>query len=399
MHPVNRERGTSGRTRALLIGAGVGMLWLLAARPAAAYPQFQFSSGTQRCNQCHYSPAGSGLITSWGRDEAGDTISYGGNGGFLHGLVNPPSWLALGGDFRLAGIRNDVGGAYSPEYAWFPMQSDLYGRVAFGDTGVSLYVAGGARGTVRPGETSVIGHVQSLISRDHYLMWKPSATGAYVRLGRFYAPYGLRLVEHITYIRRYTGFNLYEETYNLSGGYLDEDWEVHATAFTPPPSSLPTPLQSVGMRGSGGVVYGEKRLATMAAVGLQSRVAINKDQRVIQGGALGKLWVDGAHMLAMGELDVIRHDVVGGLAFTQMVGYLGLTFFPTKGFMGGLAFERYQEDIRLSTVGRNAVDLEFNLFPWAHIEVVLLGRYQITGAGSADGSAASLGMLQLHYYL
>jgi len=48
------------------------------AREAAAYPQFQFSSGTNRCGQCHYSPAGGGMLTSWGRDESGDTISLGG---------------------------------------------------------------------------------------------------------------------------------------------------------------------------------------------------------------------------------------------------------------------------------------------------------------------------------
>src|SRR5450432_2549455 len=106
---------------------------------ASAYPQFQFSSGTSRCSQCHYSPAGGGLITSWGRDEAGDTISLGGDGAFLHGLWAPPSWLALGADVRLAAIRNDVGGAEGPEYAAFPMQSDLYARFALGDQ-VSVYL-------------------------------------------------------------------------------------------------------------------------------------------------------------------------------------------------------------------------------------------------------------------
>jgi len=40
-----------------------------------------------------------------------------------------------------------------------------------------------------------------------------------------------------------------------------------------------------------------------------------------------------------------------------------------------------------------------NFFPWAHIEVLVLGRYQLTGSGSADGDSSSLAMLQLHYYL
>jgi hypothetical protein len=382
----------------LTFGLVVGGL-VLSARPAAAYPQFQFSSGTQRCAQCHYAPAGFGLLTSWGRDESADTISRGGDGAFLHGLVTPPSWLALGGDLRLATIRNDVGGTGSPEYASFPMQADLYARTAFGDSGVSLYVAGGFRGTTRPGAQTAFSHVEAVISREHYLMWKPSATGAYVRLGRFYAPYGLRMVEHIYYVRRYTGFNLYEETYNLSGGYLDEDWEVHATAFTPPPSSFPDPLQTVGMRGKGGALYGERRFASMVAVGLQTRFSSASEQRLLQGGAIAKVWLDGAHMLTMAELDFQRRNVTGGVGFNQAVAFLGVTFFPIKGLMAGAAFEQFQEDLRVGTAGRNAFDVEVNLFPWAHVEFVLLGRYQITGSGNADGEAASLGMLQLHYYL
>jgi hypothetical protein len=381
------------------VGFVSAVLLLLAAGSAQAYPQFQFSSGTGRCAQCHYAPAGSGLLTSWGRDESGDTISRGGDGGFLHGAWTPPSWLALGGDFRFAATRNDVGGTFAPEGAVFPMQGEIYARGAFGDTGISLYIAGGVRGATRPTQTGALNHAQALISREHYLMWKPSATGAYVRLGRFFAPYGLRLVEHIYYVRRYSGFNLYEETYNLSGGYLQDDWEVHATAFAPPPSGFPDPLQSVGMRGYGGALYGEKRFASMAAVGAQARLAINSEQKLIQGGLLGKVWIDMARLLFMGELDLQRHDVSRIAGYNQMIGYFGLSFFPVKGLMAGVAAERYQEDLRVAATGRNAFDLQINIFPWAHCEVVFLGRYQMTGSGGADGTRGTLGMIQLHYYL
>ena len=41
-----------------------------------------------------------------------------------------------------------------------------------------------------------------------------------------------------------------------------------------------------------------------------------------------------------------------------------------------------------------------NFFPWAHFELVGLGRYQFFGPGAAANEAsASLFMLQLHYYL
>ena len=36
------------------------------------------------------------------------------------------------------------------------------------------------------------------ISREHYLMYRPEAMGIYARVGRFFAPFGLRLAEHYT---------------------------------------------------------------------------------------------------------------------------------------------------------------------------------------------------------
>jgi hypothetical protein len=373
-----------------LLALAVGLVALCSGvRSAQAYPQFQFSSGTQRCAQCHYGPAGFGLLTAWGRDEGADTISRGGDGAFLHGAWTPPDWLALGGDFRGAVIENEV--------AVFPMQAELYGRVALGSSGLSLYVAGGFRGTTRPRNNDLSAHFESLMSREHYVMWKPSATGAYARAGRFYAPYGLRMVEHIYYVRSVTGFNLYEETYNLSGGYLAEDWELHVTAFTPPPGSLPLALRSTAT-GSGGAAYAEKRFDARAALALQARVAKSSEQTLYQGGVVGKLWIDRAHILFMGELD-LQHRSASAGGSNQVVAYFGPTFFPAKGVMASLAIERYQEDLRVAGTAHSAVDLQVNYFPWAHCEVILLGRYQMNGAGLADGPADSLGMLQLHYYL
>ena len=241
-----------------------------------------------------------------------------------------------------------------------------------------------------------------MISNEHYLMWRSSATGPYARVGRFFAPYGLRFVEHIFYVQRYTGFDLYNETYNLSGGYVADDWELHLTLFTPPPESFPDALQSVGVRESGGAAYGEKRFAGMALVGLQARVGVATAATRYQGGAVGKLWFEPARVLLLGEADFVRQIVnVGSGTFgeNQFVSYLGATFFPTRGVMAGAAYERFQRDISVAGTGLNALDVEVNFFPWAHFELLALGRYQFFGPSANDPTTASLFMLQLHYYL
>jgi hypothetical protein len=395
--------GTTIRRRSIVAAWVIGLAVVASAREASAYPQFQFSSGTTRCGQCHYSPSGGGLITSWGRDESADTISLGGNGGFMHGAVTPPSWLALGLDFRYAGIFNDVGGASSPEVVFFPMQLDAYVHASY--DAVSFNATLGARGVVRPLDPSVSGRTSDLanrvISPEHYLMWRPSATGPYVRAGRFAAPYGLRFVEHIYFVRRYTGFDLYEETYNLSGGFVTDEWEVHATAFMHVPRSFPDIVGPSGQPENGGAVYGERRFSNMAAVALQSRVGIAGEEARYQWGAVGKLWIDQAQLLFLGEADFIRQQLTGAhVGQNQLVSYLGATYFM-RGLMAGVAYERFQEDLAVASTGRNAIDGEVNFFPWAHFEVLLLGRYQWESVASngRSGTGAWLGMLQLHYYL
>jgi hypothetical protein len=378
----------------------VGACVLAAAGRADAYPQFQFSSGTNRCSQCHYSPAGGGLITQWGRDESGDTISLGGDGSFLHGAWSPPSWLAIGADLRLAGTYLNDSGQESPRMSFFPMQADLYLRFAFGKA-ISLYVTGGARGEARPAE-DIAGQFGTLadrfISREHYLMWRPSATGPYARVGRFYAPFGIRFVEHIYFVRRYTGYELYNETYTASGGYVADDWELHVSAFTPPPSGFPDQFQAVGARESGGAAYLEKRLAGMAALAAQTRIGVGKEMNRYQFGAVGKLWIEQAKVLLLGEADLIRQEVkAASYGQNQLVAYAGATFFPLPGTMAGLFYERFQENLSVKATGRNAYNLQINFFPWAHFELMGILRYQ-TLAGPNDPDSW-LGMLQLHYYL
>jgi hypothetical protein len=395
MSPRFARVGITGLIAAVALLAG--------ARQAAAYPQFQFSSGTNRCSQCHYSPSGGGLLTSWGRDESADTISIGGDGAFLHGLVTPPSWLGVGGDFRFAFLSNDVGSPSGPELAAFPMQADIYVRAAFTES-LSLNVTGGVRGVERPSDGSIGGRIgaaaNDLMTREHYLQWRPSATGPYVRAGRFFAPYGLRFVEHIYFVRRYTGFNLYQETYNASGGYVADDWEVHATAFAPVPAHLVEPLRSVGPGEYGFAGYGEVRLAKMSALAGQVRVGVGSLESRYQAGAIGKLWVEKAKLLLLGEGDFIRQQFsTASYVQNQFVSYLGVNFFPIRGLMGSVAYERFQENLSVSATGRNAYDLQLNFFPWAHCEAVLLGRYQLTGSGATDGGTATLLMLQVHYYL
>ncbi len=382
--------------------AALALLALLAlvvvAGEARAYPHFQLSSGSATCSQCHVGPAGGGLLTPWGQDEHGDTVARGGDGRFLHGAIELPGWLQLGGNLRFAALANDAGGTEGAELAAFPMQVDLAVRVARGAW--SAVAVAGLRGVVRSGapasednpggEARAASPASYAVSREHYVMWRPAEQGAYARAGRFAAPYGLRLADHTAYVRRYLGFNLLEETYGIGGGWLGDAWEVHATAFAS------DPLQGSPRREVGGAALFEARPAHTAVVGASARVAAGEADTRLQAGAHGKLWLEGARLLLQAEVHGVRQafDAAGGDRW-QLAAYAGPVVVPARGLYAGAAYQVFTEDVEIRGVVRQAVEAWLAVFPRAHLEVMATARAQRIG----PAERAYLGMLQVHYAL
>jgi hypothetical protein len=382
---------------AYLVAVVLGVLFLLRTPAAHAYPQWQLSTGAVRCNQCHYAPAGGGLINSYGRDAVGEELSsFGGNGAFLHGAVSLPTWLALGGDFRGAFVDQDVQDPAGPTVAVFPMQADVAARVAL-PAGFSVQGVLGLRGQVRDPDLVVpIQNFQpvstsQLVSREHYAMWEPESVGPYLRVGRFYAPYGLRMAEHILYINRDLGYDELEETYNVSGGFIYPNAELHVTAFAP------DFVRHIGSDEKGFAAYLESRFHddTIALAG-QMRVAVAPGVTKLMAGALGKGYIEGLHTLLLGEVDVVNNVFtdLGDISRAQIVGAAGFTLFPVRGLMITALGERNQVDLQVNDA-YTAGTLLVNWFPYAHFELQLMERVQVP----SGGSAANTLFLQIHYFL
>lgn len=233
--------------------------------PAAAYP-WMIRHGYVGCTTCHADPSGGELLTKYGSAQgdlllrmrygsdtvsakASEPTSSGGDSfdsfdsfdteegdanepkpvekpkqaekpapkqeteeesgpsksaGFLWGLFEEPEWLLLGGSYRHAFLLK------GSEFRTFPMQLDVYGQVTAGRlrAGGSL---GGARvpaGSPYARAAQVTrnqGNDWNLISRTH---WVGVDLGAdkdmTLRAGRLNLPFGLRIPEHISWVRSAT---------------------------------------------------------------------------------------------------------------------------------------------------------------------------------------------------
>jgi hypothetical protein len=367
----------------------VATLVASASGTAGAYPEFQLATGNARCGLCHITPSGGGLINDYGRSESGDTISqFGGNGDFLYGVYEEPSWVKLGVDLRAAFLAKQQ--VDDPEYYLFPMQGDTYAWFRFGAW--SFYTSVGPRAQVRPERDSVLGRMGA---REYWLMWRPKNTGPYARAGRFLMPFGLRQPNHRVYTRRDLGLGIWEETYNLTAGVVENEWEGHATVFT----RVPDALMGNGMRHTGIAALGEKRIGAdeKLSVGLQGRAGFGDEDRQYLVGGIGKYWLEGPKVLLMGELDLGYQDFTFGAAGRpQLATWLGARYFPTQGIMVGAALERFDQDMTVKDVARDAANVSLQWFPWAHWELHLLGQLEFQGDYADPTSTA---MLQLHYYL
>jgi hypothetical protein len=310
--------------------------------------------------------------------------------------VQPPSWLALGGDLRGAFVDQDVGDPNGSTAAAFPMQADLYGRIAIG-AGLSLSGTGGLRGQIR--NPDVLVPVQNyqptstsrLVSREHFLTWQPETLGPYVRVGRFYAPFGLRLAEHILYVRRDLGFDQLRETYNVSGGFVYPKAELHLTLFGP------DFVRHIGGDEKGFTGYLETRaFDDRFAFGGQLRLAAGPGVTRFIIGAVGKAYIEQARTLLLAEVNEVHllFSDRGSTTRDQIVGAAGVAVFPVRGLVVTLLGERNQIDLQLPDSWTAATGL-INWFPYAHCELQLMGRLQFP----SGGDTAKTLFFQAHYFL
>ncbi|HEY0482051.1 MAG TPA: hypothetical protein VGD37_31245 [Kofleriaceae bacterium] len=371
--------------RPALALAALALALLTPRATAHAYPQLQLSRDAT-CSGCHISPAGGGLLTENGLNTAESMSRWGTAPEFFYGKIPTPSWLTLGGD-----LRGATGYVQTPEklLASFPMQIEAYGQAVLG-AGISLYVDVGSRASEVGKETTTFAW-----SREHYLMWqeRPGETaGLSVRAGRFMPVFGLRLAEHPTYIRRWGGTPLYGETYGVAAEYVDPRFEAHVTGF------LKDPLLDTPEHSNGGAAIGEVRITPRLSVGAEAMYTQSTDDKKVRVGALGRLYLEGPELLLQAEGQFMNQLIQPRGAPKQIIAYLLASRFIGQAYLLDVGLGFFDENIQITELHREAVDLNFHWFATSHVEAIFTGRFETLAFG-AGGPSGGYALAQLHYRL
>lgn len=194
----------------------LGVTLFVAAGRAEAYPWMN-RHGYTGCATCHADPSGAGLLTPYGRAqselllstrythaEAEDEPSR--FSGQLFGIGPLPEELLVGGWLRSGYIWNSVDG-HLVDHRYLLMRADLGAQVNVGKfrANGSLGIASSdSRPLSQQAALTNNAGAANLVSREHWVGLDLADDAVLVRAGRINLPFGLRNIEHTSWVRAET---------------------------------------------------------------------------------------------------------------------------------------------------------------------------------------------------
>ena len=377
---------------------------------AEGYP-WMIKHGYASCGACHADPSGGGLLTEYGRaqSEILMRMPYGASqeqepkyAGFLFGVVDLPKWLLASVSYRGAmfGLWSKADDQVVTDTRYLQMLLDARAMIKLG-----AFRAGGSLGwgnTIQTIPAAVFTSndgTQQLLSRDYWLGLALANETVLLRLGRVNLPYGLRNVEHTSWVRglTQTDINISQQT-GLAASY--DNGKVRTEVLLMLGNLRAT---DSGYRERGFSGYAELKVATRAAVGLSALVS--RGSSFVEGfepylrqsyGAFAR-WAPVVPVTFLLEGDVFFKSTLGsGQHDPNGVGWLQADFEPIQGLHIMPAAEI------LKSAGTNGVGtgwwLTVDWFCLPHTDLRLDGIYRDT-PGEAGRTKVLSWLAQLHVFL
>jgi hypothetical protein len=233
--------------------------------------------GYTACAQCHADPSGAGLLTPYGRAQSALVLSSFDPGATddepseiskqAFGLVGDPDALLVGGWVRNGYIWNYSGGELV-DRRYLQMRADLGAQLK-----VDKFRASATVGYQRQQSASlaqrawVTGASESgnIVSREHWLGFDLSDE-ILLRAGRLNLPFGLRNIEHTSFVRAATRTDINQsQQHGVSVSLNHDHWRGEVMAIAGNFQVRPDAFRERGYSG-----YLERALSTHATLGVSS---------------------------------------------------------------------------------------------------------------------------------
>ncbi len=403
---VIRAHARTHSLRALLV-LTLAALCIAWPSRAEAYPwmvRHEYSG----CATCHTDPSGAGILTPYGRAQSAVLLStrYGHASedeepgpikDFLFGAVQTPEWLLLQGWFRNGYLWNDVDGKLV-DHRFLQMRADVGAHVAFDAFRASAIVGYQLKQSASFAQQAWVtgaADAGNLVSREHWAGLSLAEDSVLVRAGRLNLPFGLRNIEHTSWVRSetrtdtnqaqqhgaavsYSSDSLRGEVMAIAGNF-----QIHPDAY----------------RERGYAAFAELALAPRYTVGVSSLVAHSAADNGATGGFTRQ-----AHgvftrlapirqVAVLGELDML----FAAAPTSTRIGYVGFLQADVEPIQGlhAIATGEVLERTATGEATRVGMWLGVAWFAFPHVDLRVDGIRRT----AADSPAALTLLAQAHLYL
>jgi hypothetical protein len=353
------------------------------------------------CITCHTDPSGAGVLRPYGRAQSAVLLStrYGASpdeepgpiANFLFGVVPTPEWLLLQGWVRNGYIWNYSNGA-QVDARLLQMDADLGAAVEVEKFRASVTLGYNMADIALDSQSAWVTTTSSagnLVSRVHWAGISFADDSGLARAGRLNLPFGLRNIEHTTWVRNETRTDTnQDQQHGLAVAYTAEHVRGELMGILGNFQIGPDAYRERGYSGFAELAFGSRY-----AVGLSSLVTHANADVVTQKDTLRQ-----AHGL------FARASPFEKLAFlasaagdTMREGYVGFVqgdFEPVQGVHGILTGEMMSQPVN-QAVTQFGVWIGAAWFVFSHVDV-RVDAIQRGGSGLPTNRTI---LAQLHVYL
>jgi hypothetical protein len=254
--------------------AGVLAAAVLFSAAASAYPTM-IRHGYTQCAACHTDPSGGTTLTQYGRAQSELLLSsrWGAakeaepapTSSFLFGLLRTPDAVSLGGWIREGYIWNAVDGKLVDNRA-LQMRASVAATVRLGPVRAAAELGYASAQTAQLAAVTRNPDGANLVSREHWIGYAFDDDAGLVRGGRINLPFGLRNLEHTSFVRAATHTDINEDQQDgIALAFASGSWRAEVMAILGDYSLRPDAFRERGLAG-----YTEVALSSSLALGLSA---------------------------------------------------------------------------------------------------------------------------------
>jgi hypothetical protein len=297
-----------------------------------------------KCSACHVNRTGGGMRNDFGSAYGGTNLPRS-NAGFQFQNRALNDWLRVGSDFRLTGALT-VPDA-TPRTSLDINRGNVYVEAKLLDQKLTLYFDQ----TLAPGNAA---------SREFFALvdWLP--VSGYAKVGKFFLPSGLRLLDDQEFVRSETGFSMLAPDQGVELGFEPGPFSVVASLTN---GSSGSAENDDGKQVTGSAAWVSRRVRIGASASRNSRSGQNTD---VLGG-FGGLSVGPFSFL--GEVDFVRGASSEGADVDQLVVFGEGDVLLTQGVNAKVSYGYHDRNVDRADDERTRARFGLEVFPIPYFQL------------------------------